>query len=333
MRCTPLGPRARRPRRRDGVVRARHVVQVAHRRLDVRVAHPLLDAQDVGLGDHPRAERVAQVVEAQPSQAGAVERGHVAAAQRRAVDVAAELADERPGRRRRSTSSRSASRASAAATSRRQRHGAHLAALRRRQPAAGEAGADADERAGEVDVAPAQRDELAAAQARERRGEEDRRVLLRRRPRARAPGPPRARRRRGRSSSRLAQALDVGHRVARQPKTRARPAEDAVEDRQELVLRSRRDRQRRAPRLDRLRGDVLERQVAEGRAAGAPRLSAVVAQRRRLARAVVLDVAQPLAQPRRRTSRRVRTHAGQRAGVAPPPGRRSSQSSAVRFVK
>jgi hypothetical protein len=37
-------------------------MQVAHRRLDVGVAHPLLDAADIHLGDHPRAERVAQIV-------------------------------------------------------------------------------------------------------------------------------------------------------------------------------------------------------------------------------------------------------------------------------
>ncbi len=35
------------------VLLARHVVEVLHRRLDVRVAHPFLDATDVGLGDHP----------------------------------------------------------------------------------------------------------------------------------------------------------------------------------------------------------------------------------------------------------------------------------------
>src|SRR5688500_3346378 len=48
-----------------GVLRARDVVEVLHRRLDVRVAHPLLDAADVGDADDPRAERVAEVVEAE----------------------------------------------------------------------------------------------------------------------------------------------------------------------------------------------------------------------------------------------------------------------------
>jgi hypothetical protein len=37
-------------------------VEVAHRRLDVGVSHPFLHAADVGLGDHARAERVAQIV-------------------------------------------------------------------------------------------------------------------------------------------------------------------------------------------------------------------------------------------------------------------------------
>ena len=42
-----------------GVVVARRVVQVLHRGLHVGVAHPLLHAADVGLGDHPRAKRMA----------------------------------------------------------------------------------------------------------------------------------------------------------------------------------------------------------------------------------------------------------------------------------
>jgi hypothetical protein len=51
---------------------ARDVVQVLHRGLHVGVAHPLLHAADVRLGDHARAERVPQVVEAQGPQAGAL---------------------------------------------------------------------------------------------------------------------------------------------------------------------------------------------------------------------------------------------------------------------
>jgi hypothetical protein len=45
-----------------GVLRARDIVEVLHRRLDVRVAHPFLDAADVGDADDPRSERVAEVV-------------------------------------------------------------------------------------------------------------------------------------------------------------------------------------------------------------------------------------------------------------------------------
>ena len=57
------------------------------------MAHPLLDAADVGLGDHARPERVAQVVKAQrPKPARPAP--PVAAPQRRAVEVAAELAGE-----------------------------------------------------------------------------------------------------------------------------------------------------------------------------------------------------------------------------------------------
>src|SRR3954468_16969491 len=53
-----------------GVLLARDVMEVFHRRLDVGVAHPLLHAADVGLTDHARAEGVAQVVEAERAQAG-----------------------------------------------------------------------------------------------------------------------------------------------------------------------------------------------------------------------------------------------------------------------
>jgi hypothetical protein len=66
-------------------------VEVLHRRLDVRVAHPLLDAAEVCLGDDPRAEGVAQGVEAKTPEPGSVHRGVVAASERGGVDVAAEL--------------------------------------------------------------------------------------------------------------------------------------------------------------------------------------------------------------------------------------------------
>ena len=50
-------------------------MQVAHRRVDVGVAHPLLELEDrdLGLADHLRAERVTQVVEAQIAQPGSDE--------------------------------------------------------------------------------------------------------------------------------------------------------------------------------------------------------------------------------------------------------------------
>jgi hypothetical protein len=69
-------------------------VEVLHRRLDVRVTHPLLDAPDVRHADDPRSERVAEVVEAERSQRGSFERGAVTLRKRRAVEVAADDAAE-----------------------------------------------------------------------------------------------------------------------------------------------------------------------------------------------------------------------------------------------
>jgi hypothetical protein len=50
-------------------------VQVLHRRLDVGVAHPLLDAADIGLTDHARAEGVAEVVIVPTSAQGLADSG------------------------------------------------------------------------------------------------------------------------------------------------------------------------------------------------------------------------------------------------------------------
>jgi hypothetical protein len=58
------------------------------------------------------------------------------------------------------------------------RDDADLARLGRDELAVGEVGAHADGLAGEVDVAPAQREELAAAQSGEGGGEEDGGVLV-----------------------------------------------------------------------------------------------------------------------------------------------------------
>jgi hypothetical protein len=58
------------------------------------MAHPLLAAADVRLGDYPRAKGMAQVVEAQLPQARALQRSLVAASQRVAVQERARLASE-----------------------------------------------------------------------------------------------------------------------------------------------------------------------------------------------------------------------------------------------
>jgi hypothetical protein len=79
------GRRRRRPERATdecGVLRARDVVEVLHRDLDVRVAHPLLDAADVCDAEDPRAEGVAEVVEAERSERGSLEGGSVALGER-----------------------------------------------------------------------------------------------------------------------------------------------------------------------------------------------------------------------------------------------------------
>ncbi len=63
--------------------------------------------------------------------------------------------------------------------------------------------------------------------------------------------------------------------------------------RQEPVPRARRAREARAPALDVVRRDVLESAVAERREEVAAHTAAVVAQRRRLADAILLGVPQP----------------------------------------
>ena len=123
----------------------------------------------------------------------------------------------------RSSSPVSSSRVASAARARgdvgHHRHRAHLAALRRAQAAVRVvAAAHANRLAGEVDVAPLQREQLAHAQAGERRGQEQGAVLLERPPRARAPGSPPARTRRGRRDA-DARAVDVGHGLRGRPHT------------------------------------------------------------------------------------------------------------------
>src|SRR5688500_5749693 len=71
------GSDARLDRERVGdqrdLVWALDVVKVTLGRRDLGVAHPRLDLEDVGLGDHARAERVAQVVEAEWPERGSLE--------------------------------------------------------------------------------------------------------------------------------------------------------------------------------------------------------------------------------------------------------------------
>jgi hypothetical protein len=152
---------------------------------------------------------------------------------------------------------------------RRHRDGADLARLRRRKVAVRVARADADRRAGEVDVSPAQRVPLALAETREGGGEVERGVLL---------GVGGAHLRHdllGREDVDLgtqggAGLLDVGDRIGRQAVELARPLHDAVEDRDRLLARAigepavEIDLDRRPP-LDALGGEVLERDVAEVR--------------------------------------------------------------------
>jgi hypothetical protein len=84
----------KRLRYKPRVLAARRVVEVTHRRLDVRVTHPLLHTADIGLGDHASPERVAQIVEAERAETGVSESRFEATAERRAVEVAAGHADE-----------------------------------------------------------------------------------------------------------------------------------------------------------------------------------------------------------------------------------------------
>ena len=58
------------------------------------MAHPFLDAADVGLGDHSRPEGVAKVVEAELALAGALQRRVVAAPQTGAIEVGTRDPDE-----------------------------------------------------------------------------------------------------------------------------------------------------------------------------------------------------------------------------------------------
>ena len=73
------------------------VVEVAHRRLDGRVAHPRLDLQDRRALDRERPERVAQVVQTEFAQTRLLQRRLVALAQSLAVLEATQRTGEYEG--------------------------------------------------------------------------------------------------------------------------------------------------------------------------------------------------------------------------------------------
>jgi len=58
------------------------------------MAHPFLHPADVGLRDHPRTERMAQVMEPERSQPSFRQRSFVAATERRAVQMPTSFAGE-----------------------------------------------------------------------------------------------------------------------------------------------------------------------------------------------------------------------------------------------
>ena len=116
-------------------------------------------------------------MEAELAEAGALERCVVATAERGAVEVAAGVTDEDQIVVA-SPVSRLPSFASASATSGAIGTERTLPDFGRSEHALGVARAHADRRAGEVDVAPAERKQLATAQPGERGRQEDRGVLL-----------------------------------------------------------------------------------------------------------------------------------------------------------
>src|SRR4051812_689212 len=160
------------------------VVDVDHRRVDRLVTHERLDVAERKGADGERAEGVPQIVKddavlllAQVPETGIAQRGVEARAQPAVVDEAADLVAEHEV-------ARAGEPVAAAETIERprdlvdQRHGADATGLRPAPLPARHALAPRDPLAGEVDVVPAQRAQLAEPQAAERGGEEDRRVLL-----------------------------------------------------------------------------------------------------------------------------------------------------------
>jgi hypothetical protein len=156
---------------------------------------------------------------------------------------------------------------------------------------------DAKRALGEVDVAPPQRDDLAAAQAGERGGQEDRGVLL-------VVGGTHQRpdllRRVEVEARRVVVDLDPGHggyRVALEPVQHGRPLVHRVQQGHQL----RRlpplagpDQEVRLPALDARRRDLLDAQVSEGREQVATNAGAAVDQRRVTPAALVLAPDEPV---------------------------------------
>ena len=154
----------------------RHMVDVAHRRPDVRVPHVGLHVGEGERLDRERSEGVAKVVEANPLQPRTVKRLDVAPAHRRALQVVGDGVHEHQivfvGQPL----------SPAEAVERRcglvdQGNGADLARLRRPLTTARERSPHVDQLQRPVDVAPPQRQELAESQTGEGRDGEEHRVL------------------------------------------------------------------------------------------------------------------------------------------------------------
>jgi hypothetical protein len=108
--------------------------------------------------------------------------------------------------------------------------------------------------------------------------------------------------------------LDVGHRVDREPVDPPRPRHDPVEHREELDLGPVARSERALPGLDPIRGHVLKAQRPERGQQVRANHRPVIAERRRLAVQVVLDVAEVLGAGAREGHTGT-NHSGQHAGT------------------
>jgi hypothetical protein len=174
-----------------------------------------------------------------------------------------------------------------------QGHHARLAGLWGRQRAVGVVRPHPQESTIKVDVPPAQRKQLSHPQARERRGQEDRRVLLVcRRPNER---PHLARREHldveGTAQPRL---LDAAHRVHRQTVELLRTIENPTQQNKRLCAGTGLPRHRGEPALDVSPSQLLELHLSESRTDLPVDQPPVALHGRGLTFAIVLDVAQIL---------------------------------------